>query len=160
MTEHSPAPVTSTAGTLGTAATASGDPPPWWGREPFGPTGTALKLTFEIAGLPHLLTAVQESAAACGLLVDGRGSVGVGTLLAGVRGAAEPEPGAVARLVSGLRQRAASYGGSVVVLDAPPHVKAAVDVWGPVAALDLMRAVKSRFDPQRRLAPGRFVGGI
>jgi glycolate oxidase FAD binding subunit len=145
---------------LGTAATASGDPPPWWGREPFGLTGTALKLTFEIAGLRQLLTALQESAAACGLLVDGRGSVGVGTLLAGVRGATEPEPGAVARLVSGLRQRAASYGGSVVVLDAPPHVKAAVDVWGPVPALDLMRAVKSRFDPQRRLAPGRFVGGI
>jgi glycolate dehydrogenase FAD-binding subunit len=145
---------------LGTAATASGDPPPWWGREPFEPTGTALKLTFEIAGLRQLLTALEESAAACGLLVDGRGSVGVGTLLAGVRGATEPEPGAVARLVSGLRQRAASYGGSVVVLDAPPHVKAAVDVWGPVPALDLMRAVKSRFDPQRRLAPGRFVGGI
>jgi glycolate oxidase FAD binding subunit len=143
---------------LGTAATASGDPPPWWGREPFGSTGVALKLTFEIAGLPHLLTALQESAAACGLQVDGRGSVGVGTLLAGVRGA--PEPEAVARLVSGLRQRAASYGGSVVVLDAPPHVKAAVDVWGPVPGLDLMRAVKSRFDPQRRLAPGRFVGGI
>jgi len=145
---------------LGAAATASGDPPPWWGREPFGPTGTALKLTFEIAGLPHLLTALQESGAACGLLVDGRGSVGVGTLLAGVRGATEPEPGAVARLISALRQRAASYGGSVVVLDAPPQVKAAVDVWGPVPALDLMRAVKSRFDPQRRLAPGRFVGGI
>jgi glycolate oxidase FAD binding subunit len=104
------------------------------------------------------LTALQEGAVACGLQVDGRGSVGVGTLLAGVRGT--PEPEAVARLVSGLRQRAASYGGSVVVLDAPPHVKAAVDVWGPVPGLDLMRAVKSRFDPQRRLAPGRFVGGI
>jgi glycolate oxidase FAD binding subunit len=48
----------------------------------------------------------------------------------------------------------------VVVLDAPADVKAAVDVWGPVAGLDLMRAVKNRFDPQRRLAPGRFVGGI
>jgi glycolate oxidase FAD binding subunit len=66
----------------------------------------------------------------------------------------------VARLVDGLRQRAASYGGSVVVLDAPAEVKAALDVWGPVGGLDLMRAVKNRFDPQRRLAPGRFVGGI
>ena len=145
---------------LGPAATATGDAPPWWGREPFGPTDTALKLTFEIAGLPHLLAALQDGAAACGLQVDGRGSVGVGTLLAGVRGAPEPDPASVARLVSGLRQRAASYGGSLVVLDAPPHVKAAVDVWGPVAGIDLMRAVKSRFDPQRRLAPGRFVGGI
>jgi glycolate oxidase FAD binding subunit len=35
-----------------------------------------------------------------------------------------------------------------------------VDVWGPVGALDLMRSVKHQFDPERRLAPGRFVGGI
>jgi glycolate oxidase FAD binding subunit len=36
----------------------------------------------------------------------------------------------------------------------------ATDVWGPVSALDLMRRVKEQFDPERRLAPGRFVGGI
>jgi glycolate oxidase FAD binding subunit len=89
-----------------------------------------------------------------------RGSAGVGTLLAGVPGEPGPDPRAVARLVQTVRARAASYGGSVVVLQAPADVKAAVDVWGPVAGLDLMRAVKNRFDPQRRLAPGRFVGGI
>jgi glycolate oxidase FAD binding subunit len=51
-------------------------------------------------------------------------------------------------------------GGALVVVDAPAPVKAAVDVWGPVPALDLMRRVKDQFDPERRLAPGRFVGGI
>ena len=40
------------------------------------------------------------------------------------------------------------------------EVKQAVDVWGPVAALELMRRVKDQFDPEHRLAPGRFVGGI
>ena len=39
-------------------------------------------------------------------------------------------------------------------------VKTAVDTWGPVPAIDLMRRVKEQFDPERRLAPGRFVGGI
>ncbi len=130
------------------------------GTEPFGRGDLALKLTHEIAGLPHLLAAVDESAATAGLAVDVRGSAGVGTLLAGVSGEPAADPRAVAWLVEGLRARAASYGGSVVVLDAPADVKAAVDVWGPVAALDLMRAVKNKFDPQRRLAPGRFVGGI
>ena len=57
-------------------------------------------------------------------------------------------------------QRASSFGGSVVLLEAPEHLKDGVDVWGPVGALGLMRSVKHQFDPERRLAPGRFVGGI
>ena len=36
----------------------------------------------------------------------------------------------------------------------------AVDLWGPVEGLDLMRRVKAQFDPEGRLSPGRFVGGI
>ena len=39
-------------------------------------------------------------------------------------------------------------------------VREAVDMWGPVAGLALMRRVKDRFDPGHRFAPGRFVGGI
>jgi glycolate oxidase FAD binding subunit len=46
------------------------------------------------------------------------------------------------------------------VLHAPPQVHAAVDLWGPVPALGLMRAVKDQFDPGHRMAPGRFAGGI
>ena len=51
--------------------------------------------------------------------------------------------------------------GSVILHSAPAEVRAAVDVWGaPPAALPLMNAVKERLDPGRRLAPGRFVGGL
>jgi glycolate oxidase FAD binding subunit len=49
---------------------------------------------------------------------------------------------------------------SAVVLHAPAGVRAAVDMWGPVPSLGLMRAVKAQFDPQHRMAPGRFAGGI
>jgi glycolate oxidase FAD binding subunit len=49
---------------------------------------------------------------------------------------------------------------SAVVLHAPAQVRAAVDLWGPVPALGLMRAVKDQFDPGHRMAPGRFAGGI
>ncbi|MDQ6715556.1 MAG: FAD-binding oxidoreductase, partial [Actinomycetota bacterium] len=48
----------------------------------------------------------------------------------------------------------------VVVLEAAPQTVAALDVWGPVRGLDLMRRVKAQFDPDRVLSPGRFVGGI
>jgi glycolate oxidase FAD binding subunit len=44
---------------------------------------------------------------------------------------------------------------------APGAGPAPCDVFGaPPDALALMRALKSRFDPRRVLAPGRFVGGI
>ena len=49
---------------------------------------------------------------------------------------------------------------SAVVLHAPAGVRAAVDLWGPVPSLGLMRAVKDQFDPEHRMAPGRFAGGI
>jgi glycolate dehydrogenase FAD-binding subunit len=44
---------------------------------------------------------------------------------------------------------------------APLTVRKLANSWGePGAALPLMRAMKQRFDPARRLSPGRFVGGI
>ena len=67
---------------------------------------------------------------------------------------------AVRDVVSRLRGTCTAAGGSLVVLDAAPAVKAAVDTWGPVPAIELMQRVKEQFDPERRLAPGRFVGGI
>jgi glycolate oxidase FAD binding subunit len=63
--------------------------------------------------------------------------------------------------ITKVRERLAARGGSLVVVKAPPELKRAVDVWGPAGdALGLMRRVKERFDPDRRLSPGRFLGGI
>jgi len=87
-------------------------------------------------------------------------------LYAAVDSLAEPE--AVARFVAMLRadvERPPAAGfpparGSVVVLNASPLVRTAVDVWGPVPGAALMRSVKDQFDPGHRMAPGRFAGGI
>ena len=68
-------------------------------------------------------------------------------------------PGQVAAAVNAARE--ALPEGSVILHAAPPEVRAGVDVWGPPPpALPLMRAVKEKLDPGRRLAPGRFVGGL
>jgi glycolate oxidase FAD binding subunit len=66
---------------------------------------------------------------------------------------------AVAAELAGAGGPAPSWA-SAVVLHAPAQVRAAVDLWGPVPALSLMRAVKDQFDPGHRMAPGRFAGGI
>jgi MFS family permease len=68
---------------------------------------------------------------------------------------------ALAEGIAAARERLAACEGSLVLVKAPPELKRAADAWGPAGdALGLMRRVKERFDPDRRLSPGRFVGGI
>lgn len=127
--------------------------PTWWARAPWEPGGTAVRLTSTLTGVERLL-------AACANL----------PLRPAVRGSAagrlhaafprEADAAVVARCVQLLRDQAGEWGGDVVVLRAPEGVRAAVDSWGPVSALEVMRRIKGEFDPERRLAPGRFVGGI
>ena len=67
----------------------------------------------------------------------------------------------LAGAVAPLRAFAIEARGSLVVLQAPPEVKAEVDVWGPVGdAFAQMRGLKEQFDPSHVLNPGRFVGGL
>ncbi|HET8599511.1 MAG TPA: FAD-binding oxidoreductase [Segeticoccus sp.] len=143
---------------LGGQASAHEAAPDWWGNEPFGPGDTHLRVTHEIGRLAQLLNAVVDAEQRAAVPIHLRGSVAVGSVLAGI--GADTPPETVAAAVAALRERAHSFGGTVVVRDAAPPVKQAVDVWGPVPALGLMRRVKERFDPESRLAPGRFVGGI
>jgi glycolate oxidase FAD binding subunit len=59
------------------------------------------------------------------------------------------------------RTWAESVGGTLVTTEAPVAIRAAFDVWGtPPPSFALMLALKQRFDPQRRLNPGSFVGGL
>jgi len=52
-------------------------------------------------------------------------------------------------------------GGLLVVERAPESVRARFDVFGALpASLELMKNVKRRFDPERRLNPGRFLGRL
>jgi glycolate dehydrogenase FAD-binding subunit len=84
--------------------------------------------------------------------------LGVGFLSAP---AAPSDATAAAAAIAEARARLVARGGSLVLTAAPAALRRHVDVWGPPpAALALMREVKARFDPQRRLAPGRFVGGL
>ncbi|MGH3906997.1 MAG: FAD-binding oxidoreductase [Pseudonocardiaceae bacterium] len=127
-------------------ATITETPPPWWGLPPYPPQGPGVVLTCEPTGLGDLL------AAAPGAL---RGSAGAGVLAAGL-----PDDDRLGPELAELRRIAARHGGCAVLRCAPPQRKADLDGWGPVPALALMRRLKDEFDPEHRLAPGRFVGGI
>ncbi len=151
-----------TVALLGEGASVSEDLPGDWSSYPWEGQGraTALKATFAISGLERLLqeadAAATELGSEAGLRL--KGSAGAGVLYGSVP--ADADVAGVTTLVDRLRATCTALGGALVVLDAPPEVKTALDTWGPVTALDLMRRVKDEFDPEHRLAPGRFVGGI
>jgi glycolate oxidase FAD binding subunit len=149
---------TTVRGLLGGSSTESVEAPaggatyPWDLAATGDDRSTAIKLTFALSGLSGVLAAATQAG------VSLRGSAGSGVAYAAVPAGTPVRT--VRTAVDRLRRACSEHRGTVVVVDAPADVKEAVDVWGPIPAIDLMRRVKDQFDPNHRLAPGRFVGGI
>ncbi|HUL24182.1 MAG TPA: FAD-binding oxidoreductase [Streptosporangiaceae bacterium] len=163
---------------LGAGAVTSPDAPGWWGRTGSGGpavAGTLIRIAFWAAALPAVLAVIDTAAAAAGLDPLVTGSAAAGVIYVALGG--DAGPAAVAAFVAAVREalargeadaRPASAPvpdsppvlASAVVVHAPPPVREQVDLWGPVPGLPLMRAVKDQFDPEHRMAPGRFAGGI
>src|SRR5690606_21389543 len=138
----------------------AGEPPEWFGRWPGRPDGTLIEVRVPPAALVDAIAVVDAAAGEAGLTVPVRGSASTATLYLSL--APDTDPAAVGRLVARLRSGLAPHRGYAVVRHAPPAVAITVDFWGPVdpGALTLMRRIKDQFDPEHRLAPGMFVGGI
>jgi glycolate oxidase FAD binding subunit len=125
------------------------DLPDGFGDRPWSRGGVGLKVT-------HRLGALREALAAIGTeLPDARVRAHVGSGVIWVAA----DDGDLSALEP-LRKRVSEYDGSVVVVEAPDDAKRGVDVWGPVRGMEIMRRIKERFDPDNRMSPGRFVGGI
>lgn len=64
-------------------------------------------------------------------------------------------------LIRELRSFCQVRGGFLTVLSAPNAIKQQLDIWGYTSnALEIMKAIARKFDPNRSLNPGRFVGKI
>ncbi|MDQ4086054.1 MAG: FAD-binding oxidoreductase [Actinomycetota bacterium] len=125
-------------------------------RLPVGADDTLVKVAVPLPGVEAVLRTVHAAESRYGLPCHLQGSAGAGVLYVVLPAGARAD--AVPRVVAELRE--AASGGSAVVLQAPPQVRALVDTWGPVNGLTLMRRIKDEFDPEHRFSPGRFVGGI
>lgn len=60
-----------------------------------------------------------------------------------------------------LRQKAMDLKGNLLIEAAPPELKRLIDIWGPIGhTLNIMKKLKTRFDSENRLNPGRYVSSI
>ncbi|GAB3159970.1 FAD-linked oxidase C-terminal domain-containing protein [Micromonospora sonneratiae] len=130
-------------------------PPDWWSRYPFGPEDVALRIDAPAGDLHAALYALRD---VVGAPVPVRGAAGLGLVHAALPGSMSP--GRVTSVLDAVRRVLLARAGSCVVVSAPPQVRDAVDLWGDLPGLPALRQVKERFDPYRRLAPGRLPGGI
>ncbi|WP_406038949.1 FAD-binding oxidoreductase [Micromonospora sp. NBC_00898] len=129
--------------------------PEWWGRYPFGPGETALRIEVPINDLHAAVYALRDAA---GAPVPVRGSAGIGTVHAVLPGSLPP--GRVASILAAVRGVLLARQGRCVVVAAPAPVRRVVDLWGELPTLPRLRAAKDHLDPHQRLAPGRLPGGL
>ncbi|WP_396445230.1 FAD-binding oxidoreductase [Actinomadura sp.] len=137
-----------TAELLGETAGISDTAPDGWGRYPDGTT--LIDISAPPPSLRDVLTLLGPGTPVT-WSGSGHGHVGLDA------GMTAQE---VADLLGRLRDVLGRHRGHAVVRYAPEGVRGEIDLWGPVPALALMRRVKDQFDPDHRLSPGRFVGGI
>ena len=132
---------------LAPSARAPGDA---WARHDEVRTGGPLRL--KVAALPTQLPEVDRLLAPLGLPIAWYPTLGLGF----ASGAASDS---AAALIADARAELARRGGSLVVQAAPAELR--TDPWGtPPPAFAVMRRLKDNFDPDHRLNPGRFVGGL
>ena len=110
--------------------------------------------------LPEVLPRLENEAARRGfeLAILSHAGNGVAVLrLSGIDAANESLP----QFADWLRATLRSLGGWAVFDVIPTALKAHIDPWGAdIPGIELMRGIKRTLDPQARLSPGRFVGGI
>lgn len=136
------------------------DPPDsvWTAREPLFayPNALVAKASVVPADLCAIVAEMRQAATGQGIEIN---------LVAQANGlitlALVGSDDSLATWIAQLGRRIRPTGGSIVLLRMPEALNGKIDRWDcETDSLALMREIKRRFDPNRVLNPGRFVGGI
>ncbi len=131
-----------------------------WSEHEMLVSGEDGAVVVQVNGLPSDLAAlaavVREHADRAGVEASMVSAAGMGMHTLSLASAA---PERQAQALAGIRAYADRVGSSVVLRRRPEALDAHIDVMGtPPSTVDLLRRIKHEFDPDSRLAPGRFAG--
>ena len=123
---------------------------PWRSSEP---AGAVLKTGVLISDVPRVFLLLDGLSDKYGVRARATARAANGVVIISIDGDKE----SVINSVKELREFSESAGGSLVVREASPDIKPALDVWGGMgSSLGLMKRIKSAFDPGNILNPGRL----
>ena len=118
------------------------------------PAGLKLKASAPLAKMAALCAALRDIGGKHGVEAGLTARCGNGIVHAWF--AADKD---AAGIVGEARQAASACGGLLMVEAAPLAVRKSVEVWPRPNAYDLMRRLKTAFDPGNTLNPGKLFGG-
>lgn len=122
-----------------------------------GDNNAVCKVSVLITDVPRVFQVLEELSTNSGLGIYSSARAGNGILIISIEGEMLP----IIEATKSLCNLVSSLKGNMVIQDAPSFLKSQVDVWGEVgASIRVMERLKSHFDPNGILNPGRFVGGI
>jgi glycolate oxidase FAD binding subunit len=122
-----------------------------------GPSDALVSMRLLPTRLEDGLRAIQRAAGECGVEVVCWARAGNGIVFARVSAA----PGSAVVALPSFQRELMRFHHSITITAGDPAVASASLPWGlEPEGIELMRALKRRFDPRTTLQAGRFVGGI
>jgi glycolate oxidase FAD binding subunit len=125
-------------------------------RRSFAPRDLSLRISVLPTRVVDAVEVLDRGFAGAAAMISATTSAGL------VRARLEPTRAARASaLVERAREVAERHDGYAVIEAAPPALKRQTDAFGRIRPdFAIMRRLKEQFDPQRTLAPGRYVGRL
>ncbi len=124
---------------------------PW---ELFKAERVVCKASVVVTQIPQVLTTLKKLTDEYGIKTFISARAGNGILIISIKG----ELSSIIDSLNSLRSFVSSIGGHLILQEAPPEIKARVQVWGDFGSgLGIMKKIKLNFDPNNLLNPGRYI---
>ena len=112
------------------------------------------KASVVVTQIPQVLTTLKRLSDEYGIKTYISARAGNGILIISIKG----KLSSIIDSLNSLRSFVSSIGGHLILQEAPPEIKASVQVWGDFGSgLGIMKKIKFNFDPNNLLNPGRYI---